>query len=145
VRAWGALACGSSGSAPEIFFPVISFLPVDPVVFTKTVAYMNASARIGGDFAVACLLLFPESRPRGGKLTGDKDMNWDRVEGSWKQFQGKFREQWGRFREDELEIVAGKRLQAAGRLQEHYGVSKDEARLALAEFEHRQRDWSTRL
>jgi uncharacterized protein YjbJ (UPF0337 family) len=72
-------------------------------------------------------------------------MNWDRVEGSWKQFQGKFREQWGRFREDELEIVAGKRLQAAGRLQEHYGVSRDEARRALAEFEHRQRDWSTRL
>jgi uncharacterized protein YjbJ (UPF0337 family) len=94
---------------------------------------------------MACLLLFLRLRPPGGETDRGHNMNWDRVEGSWKQFQGKFREQWGRFREDELEIVAGKRLQAAGRLQEHYGVSKDEARRALAEFEHRQRDWSTRL
>jgi|HubBroStandDraft_1064217.scaffolds.fasta_scaffold75301_4 uncharacterized protein YjbJ (UPF0337 family) len=71
-------------------------------------------------------------------------MNWDRIEGNWKQFHGKFREHWGRFREDELEIIAGKREQDAGRLQERYGISKDEALRALQEFEHRQRDWSTR-
>jgi uncharacterized protein YjbJ (UPF0337 family) len=72
-------------------------------------------------------------------------MNWDRIEGNWKQLHGRLREHWGRFREDELQIIAGRREHDAGRLQERYGVSKDEARRALQEFEHRQRDWSTRL
>lgn len=97
-----------------------------------------------GDFAMAYLLLFSWWPLTGGVLQGKK-MNWDRIEGNWKQLHGKFREQWGRFREDELEIVAAKREQDSGRLQERYGISKDEAMRALQEFEHRQRDWSTRL
>ena len=71
-------------------------------------------------------------------------MNWDRFEGNWKQLHGKLQEHWGRFREDELQIIAAKRTQAAGKLQERYGVSKEQARRALEEFEFRQRDWSTR-
>lgn len=54
-------------------------------------------------------------------------MNWDRVEGNWKQIRGKVKEQWGRLTDDDLDIVAGKRDQLVGRLQESYGISKDEA------------------
>jgi uncharacterized protein YjbJ (UPF0337 family) len=71
-------------------------------------------------------------------------MNWDRVAGNWKQVYGVVQERWGRFSEDELQIVAARRLQAAGRQQERYGLSKDMAQRALADFEIRQRDWSTR-
>jgi uncharacterized protein YjbJ (UPF0337 family) len=72
-------------------------------------------------------------------------MNWDRVAGSLKQYGGVMREQWGRFNRDELEIIAGKRLQDSGKRQERYGICREEAEQALAEFEYRQRDWSTRL
>jgi uncharacterized protein YjbJ (UPF0337 family) len=54
-------------------------------------------------------------------------MNWDQVEGVWKQSKGKFREQWGKLTDDDLEIIAGKRDQLVGRLQERYGIARDEA------------------
>ena len=54
-------------------------------------------------------------------------MNWDRIEGNWKQFKGKAKEQWGNLTDDDLDVVAGKRDQLAGRIQERYGVAKDEA------------------
>jgi uncharacterized protein YjbJ (UPF0337 family) len=45
----------------------------------------------------------------------------------WKQTQGKFREKWGKLTDDDLEVIAGKRDQLIGRLQERYGIAKDEA------------------
>ena len=61
-------------------------------------------------------------------------MNWDRIEGNWKQAKGKVKEQWGKLTDDDLALVSGKRDQLAGRIQERYGVAKDEA--------HRQvNDW----
>ncbi|MEO8278706.1 MAG: CsbD family protein [Ideonella sp.] len=54
-------------------------------------------------------------------------MNWDRIEGNWKQIKGKAKVQWGKLTDDDLDIVAGKRQELAGRIQERYGVTKDEA------------------
>lgn len=54
-------------------------------------------------------------------------MNWDRIEGNWKQFQGRIRQKWGKLTDDDVELVKGKRDQLAGRLQERYGIAKDEA------------------
>ena len=54
-------------------------------------------------------------------------MNWDRVEGNWKQFKGKVKEQWGRLTDDDLDVIGGKKDQLAGKIQESYGISKDEA------------------
>lgn len=54
-------------------------------------------------------------------------MNWDRIEGNWKQIKGKAKVQWGKLTDDDLDVVAGKRQELAGRIQERYGVSKDEA------------------
>ena len=62
-------------------------------------------------------------------------MNWDRIEGNWKQFKGQVKEQWGRFTDDELDVVAGKRDQFLGKLQEKYGITKDEAERQLRDFE----------
>jgi uncharacterized protein YjbJ (UPF0337 family) len=63
------------------------------------------------------------------------------VEGNWKQFKGKVKEQWGRLTDDNLDLIAGKRDQLAGKLQESYGISKDEAERQLAEFENRYSDY----
>jgi uncharacterized protein YjbJ (UPF0337 family) len=54
-------------------------------------------------------------------------MNWDRIEGNWKQFQGKVTQKWGKLTNDDLDVIAGKRTELAGRLQTRYGVAKDEA------------------
>ncbi|HEY1859153.1 MAG TPA: CsbD family protein [Gemmataceae bacterium] len=54
-------------------------------------------------------------------------MNWDRVEGNWKQVTGKVKEQWGKLTDDDLTVINGKQDQLVGRIQERYGVAKDEA------------------
>ena len=54
-------------------------------------------------------------------------MNWDRIEGNWKQFKGQVKEQWGKLTDDDLDVIAGKRDQLVGKIQERYGIAKDEA------------------
>ena len=54
-------------------------------------------------------------------------MNWDRIEGNWKQFKGKVKVQWGKLADSDLDVIAGKRDQLVGKIQEQYGVNKDEA------------------
>ena len=54
-------------------------------------------------------------------------MNWDRVEGKWKQMRGSARAKWGRLTDDDLDLIAGHRDQLIGRLQERYGIARDEA------------------
>jgi uncharacterized protein YjbJ (UPF0337 family) len=54
-------------------------------------------------------------------------MNWDRIEGNWKQIAGKAREKWGKLTDDDIEKVGGKKDQLIGRIQERYGIAKDEA------------------
>ena len=54
-------------------------------------------------------------------------MNWDQVKGNWKQLRGAAREQWGKLTDDDLEQAAGQRERLAGRIQERYGLAKEEA------------------
>jgi len=61
-------------------------------------------------------------------------MNWDRVAGEWKQFRGNVKEKWGKLTDHELTIIAGKRDQLAGLLQERYGYAKDQAEKEIDEF-----------
>jgi uncharacterized protein YjbJ (UPF0337 family) len=62
------------------------------------------------------------------------DMNWDRIEGNWKQISGKAIEQWGKLTSDDVDIVAGRRDQLAGKIQERYGVAKDDAEKQVNEW-----------
>ncbi|NVK41005.1 MAG: CsbD family protein [Oceanospirillaceae bacterium] len=67
-------------------------------------------------------------------------MNWDIVEGNWKQFKGKVKAQWGKLTDDHLDEIAGKRDELAGRIQEAYGVSKDEVEEQIRRFEDQTKD-----
>ena len=69
-------------------------------------------------------------------------MNWDRIEGNWKQFKGKVKEQWGKLTDDQIDVIGGKRDQLAGRVQEAYGISKDEAEKQIRRFEDLYEDWT---
>ena len=53
-------------------------------------------------------------------------MNWDRIEGNWKQLKGSVLQQWGKITEDQLDVIAGRRDVLLGRIQEAYGVSREE-------------------
>jgi uncharacterized protein YjbJ (UPF0337 family) len=65
---------------------------------------------------------------------GNTTMNWDQLEGKWKQYKGEVREKWGRLTDDDLHIIAGKREQLIGRLQERYGIAKEVAAREADEF-----------
>jgi uncharacterized protein YjbJ (UPF0337 family) len=67
-------------------------------------------------------------------------MNWDRIEGNWKQFKGSARQQWGKLTDDQLDVISGKRELLAGKIQEAYGVSKDEAEKQLSTWQQSQKD-----
>jgi uncharacterized protein YjbJ (UPF0337 family) len=67
-------------------------------------------------------------------------MNEDRMEGSWKQFKGKVKEQWGKLTDDDLDVIAGRRDQLAGKIQERHGVARDEAERQIKDFETRNPD-----
>ncbi len=65
---------------------------------------------------------------------------WDRIEGSWKEMTGKVKEQWGKLTDDDLTVVAGKRDQLAGKIQERYGYAKDKADQEISAFETRMKE-----
>ena len=67
-------------------------------------------------------------------------MNWDRIQGNWTQLTGKVKAEWGQLTDDDLTVVAGRRDQLAGKIQERYGVARDEAEKQLAAWERKASD-----
>jgi uncharacterized protein YjbJ (UPF0337 family) len=70
------------------------------------------------------------------QFQGGGQMNWDQVEGKWKQYSGKVKEKWGKLTDDDLTTIRGKKDQLVGRLQERYGLAKDQAEHQIDEFTH---------
>lgn len=62
-------------------------------------------------------------------------MNWDTIQGNWQQLTGQVKSQWGKLTDDDLRVVAGHRDQLAGKIQERYGIAKDEAEQQLNDWE----------
>ena len=66
-------------------------------------------------------------------------MNTDQMKGNWKQFVGKAKENWGKLTDSDWQVIEGKRDQLVGRIQERYGLAREEADRQLADFERRHR------
>lgn len=62
-------------------------------------------------------------------------MDWDRISGNWAHWRARIRERWGRLTSDELDQVAGRRDQLVGRIQQAYGLGRDEAERQLRNWE----------
>ena len=67
-------------------------------------------------------------------------MNNDRLRGQWKQIKGKLKERWGKLTDDDLDVIAGRRDQLLGRIQERHGIAKQEADRQVKDFEQRNPD-----
>jgi uncharacterized protein YjbJ (UPF0337 family) len=61
-------------------------------------------------------------------------MNSDYLSGKWKQLRGSVKEQWSKLTDDDLTYIDGKNDQFIGKLQERYGMAKDEAERSLNEW-----------
>jgi uncharacterized protein YjbJ (UPF0337 family) len=61
-------------------------------------------------------------------------MNWHTVEGQWKEVKGKIRSKWGKLTDDDVSLVAGKRDALLGRIEQRYGVARDEAERQVDEW-----------
>jgi len=61
-------------------------------------------------------------------------MNTDQLSGKWKQMKGAAKLHWGKLTDDDLEVIAGKREVLAGKLQERYGMAKEDAQAKADEW-----------
>lgn len=61
-------------------------------------------------------------------------MNWDQIEGNWKQWKGSLRQQWGKLTDDDIDVARGSRERLAGKLQERYGIAREEAERQIDSF-----------
>ncbi len=71
-------------------------------------------------------------------------MNWDIAVGNWKEFKGKVKARWGKLTDDHLDVIAGKRIELSGKVQEAYGITKEEAEKEIRRFEKAQKDFRPR-
>jgi uncharacterized protein YjbJ (UPF0337 family) len=67
-------------------------------------------------------------------------MNKDKAAGQWKQIKGKVKEQWGKLTDDDFIVLEGNQEQLAGKIQERYGIAKEEAERQVRDFRTRNRD-----
>ena len=61
-------------------------------------------------------------------------MNWQQVEGQWKQVKAEMKSQWAKLTDDDLKNLAAKKDNIVGKLQERYGIVKDDAEKQLDAF-----------
>jgi uncharacterized protein YjbJ (UPF0337 family) len=61
-------------------------------------------------------------------------MNEDKVKVQWKKLTGKLKTKWGKLTEKDLKFAEGNSEYLSGRIQERYGVAKDEANRQVEEF-----------
>jgi uncharacterized protein YjbJ (UPF0337 family) len=53
-------------------------------------------------------------------------MNADQLKGNWNQLMGKAKEPWGGLTDNDWKVIEGKRGQLVGKIQELFGVARDE-------------------
>ncbi len=61
-------------------------------------------------------------------------MNSDQLQGQCKQLKGSIREQRGKLTDDDLARVEGNYDQLVGRIQQRYGVAREEAERQVEEW-----------
>jgi uncharacterized protein YjbJ (UPF0337 family) len=76
--------------------------------------------------------LFLHTKP--SSTLENKNMNWEQISGKWHQAAGQVKSQWAKLTDDDLANVAGKKEQLVGKVQERYGVIKEDAEKQVDEW-----------
>jgi uncharacterized protein YjbJ (UPF0337 family) len=61
-------------------------------------------------------------------------MNPDVLKGRWNQLKGDIRSKWGKITDDDLMQIQGDTQKMIGKLQERYGLKREQAEKDLTEF-----------
>ncbi|MCC5956196.1 MAG: CsbD family protein [Natronohydrobacter sp.] len=61
-------------------------------------------------------------------------MNTDELKGKWTQMTGSIKAKWGKLTDDDLKQAEGNRDILIGKIQEKYGVAKEEAEKQVNEW-----------
>lgn len=61
-------------------------------------------------------------------------MNSDQLKGKWTQLKGKAKETWGELTDDDLTEIEGDVEKLMGKLQERYGIEREEAERRVDEW-----------
>ena len=61
-------------------------------------------------------------------------INEHQLRGNWMQFKGKVKERWGKLTDDDLDIIECRQEQLIGKLEQRYGIAKEEAERQFKEF-----------
>lgn len=64
-------------------------------------------------------------------------MNKDQLAGTWHQIRGRVKEQWGKLTDDDLKQLEGHAERLVGKLQELYGLGREQAERQVKEFRKR--------
>ena len=61
-------------------------------------------------------------------------MNHHTLKGQWQELTGKAKQEWGRLTHDDWLQIEGRFDRLAGKIQERYGVARDQAELQVRRF-----------
>jgi uncharacterized protein YjbJ (UPF0337 family) len=61
-------------------------------------------------------------------------MNWDRIQGEWKQLASSVKTKWAKLTDDDIHLIGAKKDALVGKLQERYGILRDEAEKQVDEW-----------
>jgi len=64
-------------------------------------------------------------------------MNWESIEGKWTEVKGEIRNRWDKITDDDLGQLAAKKDMLVGKIQQRYGVLKDDAERQVDEWLHK--------
>lgn len=62
-------------------------------------------------------------------------MNWEQIKSQWLQMKGDIKKTWGKLSDDDLKMIEGQRDKLVGKIQEKYGIAKEEAEKQVDEFQ----------
>jgi uncharacterized protein YjbJ (UPF0337 family) len=98
-----------------------------PDAFRSPAGHRRRQSCSGGPQKFSLVELFRGALSWQKKET-ERVMDWNRIEGNWKQFKGRAKEKWGRLTDDDLDVINGRQEQLEGKIQERYGLAKDQAK-----------------
>ena len=64
-------------------------------------------------------------------------MNEDTIKGQWKQLRGTLKSRWGKLTDDDLDVASGSTEYLAGKIQERYGIAREEAEKQIRDYDAR--------
>ena len=62
-------------------------------------------------------------------------MDKNTLKGKWHQISGSVKKQWGKLTDDDIKQIDGDSERLYGKLQERYGIARDEAERRYRDFE----------